>query len=82
MPRASLSTKGQLVIPKAIREHLGLRPGHGVDFVLQDNGDVLVRAAVEDVRALKGCLPSRRLKPVSLEAMRQAIRRRGGGGRT
>ncbi len=77
MPRASLSTKGQLVIPKAIREHLGLRPGHGVDFVLQDNGDVLVRAAVEDVRALKGCLRPRGRKPVTIEEMNRAIRQRG-----
>ncbi len=82
MPQASLSTKGQLVIPKAIRDHLRLHPGDAVDFVLQDNGDVVVRPAVEDVRSLKGCLRSRRRKPVSLEAMRQAIRRRAGGGRT
>ncbi len=78
MPKATLTSKGQLVIPKAIREHLGLRPGDRLDFVLQDDGDVLIRPAVEDVRRLKGMLHRPGRKPVSVAAMNQAIRKRGG----
>jgi len=78
MPRASLSTKGQVVIPKAIREHLGLHAGDEVDFVLQDNGDVVLRPAVEEVRSLKGCLRPPRGKAVSLAQMQRAIRQRAG----
>jgi len=73
MPTAALSTKGQVVIPKAIREELGLRSGDTVDFVLQDSGDVLMRPAVRNVRALKGCVRPRRKKPVSLAEMARAI---------
>jgi AbrB family looped-hinge helix DNA binding protein len=73
VPSTSLSTKGQIVIPKAIRQQLGLRPGDTVDFVLQDNGDVVMRPAVRDVRSLKDCVRSRRRKPVSLAEMREAI---------
>lgn len=78
MPKATLTSKGQLVIPKAIREHLGLRPGDKLDFVVQDDGDVLIRPAVEDVRRLKGMLHRPGRKPVSVAAMNQAIRKRGG----
>jgi AbrB family looped-hinge helix DNA binding protein len=78
MPKATLTSKGQLVIPKTIREHLGLRPGDKLDFVVQDDGDVLIRPATEDVRRLKGLLRRPGRKPVSVEAMKRAIRKRGG----
>lgn len=78
MPKATLTSKGQLVIPKAIREQLGLRPGDKLDFVVQDDGDVLIRPATEDVRRLKGLLHRPGRKPVSVAAMNQAIRKRGG----
>lgn len=77
MPRATLTSKGQLVIPKAIREQMGLRPGDKLDFVLQDNGDVLIRPAVQDVRRLKGMLHRPGREPVSVEAMNQVVQQRG-----
>jgi len=73
MPTAALSTRGRVVIPKAIREALGLRPGDRMDFVLQDSGDILVLPVVRDVRALKGCARSRRREPVSLDEMDRAV---------
>lgn len=78
MATATLTSKGQLVIPKPIRDVLHLHPGDTFDFVLQENGDVLMRPAVEDVRKLKGILRQPGRVPVPLEAMREAIRRRGG----
>ena len=78
MPTATLTSKGQTVIPKAIRDHLGLQPGDALDFVVQDNGDVLIRPATEDVRRLKGFLQRRGRLPVSVEQMNQTIRSRRG----
>ena len=78
MPDAKLSSKGQLVIPKAIREHLGVHPGDVVHFVVQDSGEVLIEPAVADVRELKGLLRRPGRRPVSVEAMNRAVRTRGG----
>ena len=81
MATATLTSKGQLVIPKAIRDHLHLHPGDMLDFLVQESGDVLMRPAIEDVRSMKGILHRAGRKPVSLDAMREAIRRRGGSRR-
>ena len=78
MATATLTRKGQLVIPRPIRDRLQLRPGDIVDFLVQDNGDVLMRPAIEDVQRLKGALHRAGRRPVSLEARQEAVRRRGG----
>jgi antitoxin PrlF len=41
----ALTVKGQVTIPKAVREHLGLAPGMQVAFVVQQDGSVRVQAA-------------------------------------
>ncbi|CDX25182.1 conserved hypothetical protein [Mesorhizobium sp. ORS 3324] len=33
-----VTTKGQVTIPKQIRDHLGIRPGSEVEFVATDEG--------------------------------------------
>jgi antitoxin PrlF len=78
MATATLTTKGQLVIPKPVRDHLHLHPGDTLDFLVQENGDVLIRPAVEDVRRLRGALHKAGRAPVPLAALREAVRRRGG----
>lgn len=78
MPTATLTSKGQLVIPKPIRDYLHLHPGDRLDFMVQESGDVLMRPAIEDVRKLKGVLHQPGRKPVSLDTLRKAIRQRGG----
>jgi AbrB family looped-hinge helix DNA binding protein len=49
MAVATLTSKGQVVVPKPIRDHLHLRQGDTLDFLVQESGDVLIRPAVEDV---------------------------------
>ena len=80
MPVAKLTSRGQLVIPQPVRQHLKLQPGDRVDFVIQDDGEVVVRPALGDVRALKGILP-KPADPVPLEDMDRAIRARASGRR-
>lgn len=38
----NLTSKGQVTIPKKIRDLLGLKPGSGVDFAVGDDGRVTV----------------------------------------
>ena len=78
MATATLTSKGQLVIPKPIRDYLHLHSGDTLDFLVQESGDVLMRPAIEDVRSLEGILHKPGRKPVSLDRMRQAIRHRAG----
>jgi len=39
----TLTTKGQVTVPKKIRDYLGLRPGSAVDFALGRHGEVIVK---------------------------------------
>ena len=45
-----LTSKGQVTIPIAVREELGLRPGDEVDFIVEDGAARLVRAASHGTR--------------------------------
>ena len=74
MPAATLTSKGQITLPKPIRELLRLDTGDTVEFVVSENGDVQVRAGRYDVRDLRGLLRKPGRKAVSLDAMNDAIR--------
>jgi AbrB family looped-hinge helix DNA binding protein len=65
--------KGQVVIPKELRDAMGLAPGDEVDFAYVD-GDVVVRR-VELDRPLRGRFAGSRLAE-SLVRERRADRRR------
>ena len=43
MPK--MTSKGQVTIPKRVRDFLGLKPGREVEFVPTAAGDVVVKAA-------------------------------------
>jgi antitoxin PrlF len=78
MSTATLTSKGQITIPVAVREKLGLAAGDRVEFVEVGSGEFTLKAATEDVRSLKGMIrqPDR---AVSIGAMNAAIKRRGSG---
>jgi len=50
MPTATMISKGQITIPKAIRDQLDLRSGDKVRFVLRDDRVVELRAKTLDIR--------------------------------
>jgi AbrB family looped-hinge helix DNA binding protein len=42
---SNMTSKGQVTVPKDIRDALGLKPGHRVRFEIDENGDArIVRA--------------------------------------
>ena len=72
MPVATLTSKGQITLPISVRNALGLSAGAQVDFLPVDGSVVLVPVR-SDVASLKGRFAGRVKKPVSVEAMNEAI---------
>lgn len=40
-----VTVKGQVTIPKRVREHLGIKPGNAVQFEVDERGEVVIRKA-------------------------------------
>jgi len=68
---SAITLKGQATIPKAIREHLRLKPGDRVKFFVHPDGSVVLLPKVS-ASALRGIVKSRRRRPVTLDEMRDA----------
>ena len=77
MPTATLTSKGQITIPKEIRDYLGVEPGDRLNFSIGSEGGVIVEPETVDFRSLRGMLKSKR--HVSLQDMEKAIRRGASG---
>lgn len=78
MPSSTLTSKGQVTIPREIRELLKVKEGDRLVFRLDDRGNVIVQPEAE---APLGRLPGllRHLageRPVSVQEMNEAVRRR------
>lgn len=78
MPTATLTSKGQVTIPKAVRDALGLATGDRVEFRRLADGSIRLEAARRDARALAGLLHRPGRKRLSIAAMDAAIARRLG----
>lgn len=77
MASATVTSKGQVTIPKKIRDLLKIKAGDLLDFVVDEKGRVEIRAGTLHVSALKGILHRPGRRPVSIEEMEQAILNRG-----
>lgn len=76
MAGATLTSKGQVTIPKGIRDLLGLEAGDQLDFVVEGQARVVLRPGNRDARSLRGLLHHPRGKPVTLAEMDAAVRDR------
>ncbi len=72
MATASVTSKGQITIPAAVREAMQVRTGDRVEFVEIEPGRYEFIAATHSVKALKGLFGKPR-KTVSIEQMNAAI---------
>lgn len=75
MPTSTITSKGQVTIPRAVRQRLNWRTGDRLDFTVDASGRVIVELAAGDIRELRGLLHRPGRKPVSVEEMNEAIRR-------
>jgi AbrB family looped-hinge helix DNA binding protein len=72
MATATVTSKGQITIPKEVREALGLETGQRVAFRLKQDGVVEMRSENLDLMSLCGILKPK-VKGVTLEDMEKAI---------
>ena len=75
---SAITVKGQATIPKAIRQHLRLKPGDRVKFFVHPDGSVVLLPKLP-AAALRGILKSRRRRPVTIAEMTEAAANAGGG---
>jgi AbrB family looped-hinge helix DNA binding protein len=68
---SAITSKGQATIPKAIRDHLRLKPGDRVKFFKHPDGSVVLLPK-RPASALRGIVAGRR-RTVSIEEMDQAV---------
>jgi antitoxin PrlF len=73
MPSSTLTSKGQVTIPKAVRDELGLREGDRVAFRVLEDGTVVVEPETIDLLDLGGVLKPKR-RGVTVPDMDVAIR--------
>lgn len=76
MSEATLTSKGQVTIPKAVRESLGLEMGDRIEFVDTDRGVVIIPVK-RDLKALCGMFKGRRAKPATLAEIKAAVAEMG-----
>lgn len=76
MSEATVTSKGQVTIPKPVRDALGLETGDRIEFVNTERG-FLVVPAKRDLRSLRGMFKGRRSKPATIEEMKAAIAEMG-----
>ncbi len=72
MAEATLTSKGQVTIPKIVREAMGLKEGDRVDFVETDRG-VLMVPATRDLKTLRGMFKDRRVRATSIAEIKKTI---------
>lgn len=76
MPDATLTTKGQITIPKPVRDHLKVDAGDRLSFTIQDDGTVVLSPVNRDVTRLYGLLHRPGQRPISIKDMDEGIARR------
>ncbi|MCK4506578.1 MAG: AbrB/MazE/SpoVT family DNA-binding domain-containing protein [Candidatus Aegiribacteria sp.] len=76
MALATLTSKGQVTIPKVVRDSLHLHAGDKVDFLVTGNGEVLLKPVTKQVDDVFGRLHKSGRKPISIEQMDTMVRDR------
>jgi len=76
MALATLTSKGQVTIPKAVRNSLNLHAGDKIEFVITETKKALLRPVTKKVDDVFGRLHKPGRKPISIEKMDAGIRQK------
>ena len=69
---ATLTSKGQMTLPKEVRDRYGLKPGDKVEFV-EENGQTVIKARNQRLIDLVGSLGPPPNGPKTLEEIEDGI---------
>ncbi len=75
---SALSIKGQATIPKAVRDHLQVKPGDRIKFFIHPDGSVVILPRVP-TSVLRGIAARPRRRPATVKEMHAAIAAAAGG---
>lgn len=70
---ATVTDKGQVTVPKEIRDRAGIAPGSKLDFQIADDGSLRVRVLARGAGNLFGLLQAPTTSPLSIEEMDAGI---------
>ncbi len=70
--KATLTSKGQITLPKEVRNRFGLKTGDSVEFV-EDGGRMWIKPRTVRASDLHGILHKPGMKAATLEEMKEAV---------
>ena len=76
MALAKITSKGQVTIPKAVRDSLKVYAGDKIEFVITEDGQALIRPVTKKVDDVYGRLYKPDRKPISIEKMNAGVRQK------
>jgi antitoxin PrlF len=75
MPTATMTSKGQITVPRDVRLKLNLKAGDRIQFIVEGDGTARLRAVNKDISSLRGILPPPKRK-ATIEDIEASIARR------
>jgi len=73
MSTAMITTKGQVTIPKNVRDTLHVQMGDRIEFIQISEERYEIIAVTKNVEQLKGIVKSKNKKAVSIDEMNNAL---------
>ena len=76
MQQTTLTSKGQVTIPKNIRDFLYIHAGDKIEFIITEKNEVLLRPITKKIDDVFGSLYQAGRKTTSVEQMNLAIKQK------
>jgi antitoxin PrlF len=76
MATATVTSKGQITIPKEVRDTLLINAGDRLEFILIDKKEALIRPVSKKVDEVFGRLFEKQRRTVSVDQMNEAIQKK------
>ncbi len=75
MSQSTITSKGQITIPKDVRNILHLESGSKVDFFVNDNGEAIMRPLSKTTDEVFGILSSKKRVKISVKDIDRKIKK-------